>query len=148
MSVDKNVTEELMELLQDSSDGFSAAAEKLADSDRPELGTEFRKYAAQRSTFYNELEALAAAYGDDLEESGSFKAAAHRVWMGAKDAISGSDPDGVLDAAEQGEEHAVSTYADALEQEISADLVTTVRRQLDEIQAVHTRVKALKASAD
>lgn len=148
MSVDKAVSEELMELLQDSCDGFTAAAQKLADSDRSELVSEFESYAMQRSRFYKDLEVLAATYGDDLEESGSIKAAAHRVWMMAKDALSGSDADGVLDAAEQGEEYAVSAYARALEQEISANLRLTIRRQLDEIEKTHAQIKVLKTNTN
>ena len=49
-----------MELLQDSSDGFTEASEKVADSERPELAAKFAAYASQRSAFYKELEVLAA----------------------------------------------------------------------------------------
>ena len=146
MSTDKNVTEDLMEILEDGAKGFADAAEKLKDSDRPDLAPTFAGYSAQRSQFSSELEALAAAYGDDVDEDGSARAAVHRLWMAAKDTLSGSDPDGVLDAAEQGEDYAVKAYEEALAQDISADLRTTVRRQFVEVKAAHDEVKALRKS--
>ena len=144
MSKDAKVTKDLMETLEDGRKGFTQAAEKLAESDRADLAPKFRELAEQRAGFYAELEKMAAAYGDDLDEDGSVGAAVHRGWMSLKDALSGSDPDGVLDAAEQGEDHAVSEYQDALEQDISADLKQTIQRQYTAIQTAHGEVKALR----
>ncbi|MEZ5257074.1 MAG: PA2169 family four-helix-bundle protein [Ilumatobacteraceae bacterium] len=104
MSNDAQVTKKVIEVLEDGKLGFADAADKLADSDRADLAPTFRKFSEQRATFAGELERLAAAYGDDIDESGSVKGTLHRGWMAVKDALSGSDPDGVLDAAEQGED--------------------------------------------
>ncbi len=145
-STDQKVTADLIETLQDGKKGFADAAEKLAESNRPDLVAKFNELSAQRASFASELETMAAAYGDDIDESGSVKAAAHRGWMAVKDAISGSDPDGVLDAAEQGEDHTVSAYEDALKEDISADLRTTVERQFMSIKTAHDEVKALRDS--
>ena len=49
--------------------------------------------------------------------------------MSVKDALSGSDPSDVLDAAEQGEDHAVKQYEKALEPDISPALRALVARQ-------------------
>ena len=147
MSNDKNVTEKLIEVLKDGADGYADAAEKLRDSNRADLAPTFETYANQRATFASELERLAATYGDDVEESGSVKAKAHRLWMSVKDTLSGSDPDGVLDAAEQGEDHAVKEYEEALAEEISANLRTIIQRQFVDVQAAHDAVKALRDSA-
>lgn len=137
-----------MELLTDSSEGFAAAAEKLAESDRADLAPKFRSYADQRTGFYTQLEVLAAAYGDDLEESGSLKAAAHRMWMTVKDTLAGSDPDGVLSAAVNGEEYAVSTYTSALnERDLSAGLRSTLEDHLAAITAAHSEIRSLANAA-
>ncbi len=144
MSTDKNVTENLIEILEDGAKGFAHAAEKLRDSDRPDLAPKFEGYAAQRAKFSAELEAMAAAYGDDIDEDGSVKATVHRIWMSVKDTISGSNPGGVLDAAEQGEDQAVEAYEDALKQDISPDLRSTVQRQFVDVKAAHDEVKALR----
>jgi uncharacterized protein (TIGR02284 family) len=144
MSTDRDVTTDLMEVLQDGEDGFSHAADLLTDTDRADLAVTFRRFSTQRAEYYAELEHLAANYGDDLDEDGSARAAIHRTWMTARDTLSGSSPEGILDAAEQGEDHAVKAFEDALRQEISADLRTTVQRQMAGVQAGHDEVRDLR----
>lgn len=144
MSTDRRVTTDLIETLEDGKDGFARAADKLADSDQPELSARMRTFSEQRAGFAAELEQMAAAYGDDIDESGSLGGAVHRGWIAVKDAISGSDPGGVLDAAEQGEDHAVSEYQDALGKDISPELRSVVQRQFEAIQQAHDEVTSLR----
>jgi uncharacterized protein (TIGR02284 family) len=144
MSTDKKTTKDLMEVLADGREGFQTGAEKLQETESPELATDFRRLAQQRDRFYTELENMAAQYGDDVEESGSVAASLHRGWMSLKDAISGSSAKGVVDAAEQGEDHAVKAYRDALEEDISEDLRTVVQKQFTEIQSAHQTISAYK----
>lgn len=144
MSTDRSVTKDLIETLEDGKNGFAAAADKLADSDRPDLSATMRQFSDQRARFSAELEQLAADYGDDIDEHGSVAAAAHRGWMAVKDALSGSDPEGVLDAAEQGEDHAVSEYEDALAQDISPELRVVLERQFAEVRRAHDEVRRLR----
>ena len=115
MSVDARVSKDLVETLRDGQEGFAKAAEKLADSDAPEIGATFRGYSEQRRQFADELEKLAQSYGDDVDESGSAVGALHRGWISVKDAVTGSSPEAVLKAAESGESHAVTEYKKALD---------------------------------
>lgn len=144
MSEDRQVTKDLIETLEDGRQGFASAAEKLADTDRADLAPKFRELGEQRAGFAAELETIAAQYGDDIDESGSAAAAVHRGWMALKDALAGSDPDGVLDAAEQGEDHAISEYEDALAKDISERLRAVIQRQFTAVQAAHDEVKRLR----
>ena len=144
MSTDAKVTKDLMETLEDGRKGFAAAAEKLADGDGAGLAPRLREFSEQRAKMYAELEVLAAKYGDDLDEDGSVGAAIHRGWMSLKDAVTGSSPKSILDAAEQGEDHAVKEYDKALEKDLSAELAEVVRRQLVEITSTHDEVKRLR----
>lgn len=144
MSNDRKVTTDLIQTLEDGKKGFTDAADKLADTNRADLAPKFRELAEERAKFSAELETMAAAYGDDIDEDGSVLAAAHRGWMSLKDALSGSDPDGVLDAAEQGEDHAVSEYEKALEADISENLRQTIQRQFVAVKAAHDDVKRLR----
>ena len=147
MSTDAKVTKDLMETLEDGRKGFADAADKLADGDAAGLAPKFREFSQQRAAMYTELEALAAKYGDDLDEDSSVASALHRGWMALKDAVAGSSPKGVLDAAEQGEDHAVKEYERALEdKDLSAELAVVVRRQLVQITAAHDEVKRLRDS--
>lgn len=144
MSVDKDVTENVIEILQDGHKGFADAAEKLRESERPELAPKFEAYSKQRGRFSAELEQMASAYGDDVDESGSVRATMHRAWMSVKDTLSGDDPNGVLDAAEQGEDYALKAYEDALGEKISPNLRSTLERQFTEVKQAHDEVRALR----
>lgn len=144
MSTDYRVTKELVQILEDGKHGFDQAADKLADTNRSDLAPKFREFAQQRASFSAELEAMAAAYGDDVDEDGSFAATVHRGWMALKDALSGDDPDGVLDAAEQGEDYAVAEYEKALAEDISIDLRDTIQRQFADVKAAHDTVRNLR----
>lgn len=144
MSTDRRVTKDLIKTLEDGKEGFARAADKLTESDRPDLSIKMREFSDQRARFSAELEQMAANYGDDIDEDGSVAGAVHRGWLAVKDAISGSDPEGVLDAAEQGEDHAVSEYRDALDKDISPNLRVVLERQFVEVQQAHDEVKALR----
>lgn len=146
MSNDAAVTKDLMQTLEDGKDGFAAGAEKLEKDGEAVLAQTFRDLGAARGQLSDELQRLAASYGDHIDESGTVAAKVHRGWMAVKDALAGSDPDGVLDAAEQGEDHAVSEYEKALTEDISPELRTVVQRQLGEIRSAHDQVKALRDS--
>ncbi len=144
MSTDEAVTKDLIEVLEDGKDGFAKGAEKLTSSDRPEFAKKFTEYSAQRERFATELKSLAANYGDEVKKEGSVTGALHRGWLTLKDALAGSSPDGVLDAAEQGEDHAVEAYDKALKSDISAGLRTVVQRQYTDVKAAHDDVRALR----
>lgn len=146
MSTDARVTKDLMETLKDGEEGFASAAEKLSDNGNADLATEFRRFSEQRGEFYRELESLADSYGDDIDDSGSVAGNLHRAWMSVKDALSGDDPGGVLDAAEQGEDHAVSEYEAALGKDISSGFRTVLQRQFDSVKQTHDRVRQLRDS--
>ncbi len=144
MSNDAAVTKELLETLEDGKDGFAKGAEKLEADGERELAATFRELGAERAALATELETIAASYGDQIEESGTLAAKVHRGWLAVKDAIAGSDPDGVLDAAEQGEDHAVSEYEKAVAADISPEFKVVVERQLATVRAAHDRVKGLR----
>lgn len=141
MSVDASVTKDLIQTLEDGKDGFAKGGDKLEADGAAELASTFRRFSAQRATFSSELRGLAP---DPIEESGSVAAAVHRGWMTLKDALAGSDPSGVLSAAEEGEDHAVKEFEKALESEISAGLRTVVERQLTDVRAAHDEVRSLR----
>ena len=147
MSKDEQVTKGLIETLQDGKEGFARAAERLADTDRSDLCGTFADFSAQRARFAVELQAMAASYGDRIEENGSVAGTLHRGWMAVKDALAGSGgAEGVLDAAEQGEDHAVAEYERALHEDISANLRAVIERQLTEVRVAHDVVRAARNS--
>jgi len=143
MSTDEAVTKDLIETLEDGKEGFAKGAEKLAESDDPTLAVTFRRFSDQRATFSSELREMAKGYGDKIEESGSAAGTLHRGWLTLKDALTGSSPHAVLEAAETGEDHAVKEYEKALSADISPTLHAVVARQCAEVKAAHDEIRLL-----
>lgn len=144
MSKDASVCKDLIQTLEDGREGFAQGADKLEKDGATDVAAVFRRYSTQRAEFSDELQKLAAEYGEQIEESGTVAAAVHRGWMKLKDALAGDDPKGVLDAAEQGEDHAVKEFKKALEADISPEFKAVVQRQFDGVKAGHDEVKALR----
>ena len=144
MSKDAAITKDLIQTLEDGKDGFAKGADKLQGDDAMQIAATFRELSAQRGELADELQQLAASNGEQIEESGTVAAAVHRGWMSLKDVVAGSDPSGVLDVAEQGEDHAVKEYEKALDSDISPALRTVAERQLVTVRSAHDQVKALR----
>lgn len=144
MSDDKNVAKELVETLRDGERGFASAAEKLRDSDSAAWATTLERLSKQRADFRREIVDLGHDYGDDVDGSGSATAALHRGWISLKDALTGDDAGGVLGAAVTGENHAVSEYEGALQQDLSSGFREVVSRQHAAVVAARDEVKALQ----
>jgi uncharacterized protein (TIGR02284 family) len=135
---------DLIQTLEDGQKGFASAAEKADKDGRQDLALEFRQYADQRAMFSNELRSHAAGRGLEIDAGPSVAGTMHRGWMSLKDALSGDDVGGVLDAAEQGEDHAVAEYAKAMDDDIDGELRALLGQQYSEIQATHNRVRTLR----
>ena len=143
MSTDESVATNLIQTLENGKEGFDKAAEKLADSDRPEVAAKFREFAQQRASMSDELKQIAVAYRDDPDQRSTLPGALHRGWMSVKDALTGDDADAVIGAAETGEDHAVEQYRDALESDISPEFRPVVARQMASVEAAHDYVRSL-----
>ncbi len=143
MSTDEKIATNLIHTLENGKEGFEKAAEKLSDSDRPDVAAKFREFAQQRAAMSDELKQLTESYGDDADERGTVPGALHRGWIAVKDALTGDDADAVIGAAETGEDHAVEQYRDALEADISPEFRPIVTRQLASVQSAHDYVRSL-----
>jgi uncharacterized protein (TIGR02284 family) len=146
MSDDEKVAKELVETLRDGEHGFSKVSEKLRGGDHPEWAATMQRLSEQRADFRREIVALGHQYGDDVDNSGTATAALHRGWISLKDALTGDDAGSVLGAAVTGEDHAVSEYEKALEQDLSAGFRDVVSRQHAAVVAARDEVKALQVA--
>jgi len=145
MSADEKVAKDLVETLKDGRKGFASAAEKLRDSDSPEVAATLERLSEQRAAFARDIVSMGHAYGDDVDESGSVAATVHRGWISLKDELTGDDASGVLGAAVTGEDHAVSEYEKALaEDDLSDGFRAVVQQQHAAIVTARNEVKALQ----
>jgi uncharacterized protein (TIGR02284 family) len=144
MSADEKVAKDLVETLKDGRAGFSAAADKLRESDHPQHAEAMQRLSDQREQFARQIVEMGHEYGDEVDESGSLAASLHRGWLKMKDAVTGDDAGAVLGAAGTGEDHAVSEYEKALgEDDLSDGFRSLVQQQHQAIVAARDEVKAL-----
>ncbi len=134
----------LIEACKDGQNGFKEAAEGVERSDLKSL---FYEASQQRSQFAGELQSLVRELGGDPEDSGSVSAAIHRGWINIKSVVTGKDETAILNECERGEDSAVSSYKDALEEDLPANVRTIVQKQADTVKATHDKVKALRDTA-
>ena len=70
---------------KDSQKGYQEAAEEAENGEYKSL---FNEYAGQRGRFASELQSEVRSLGGEPTESGSAAAAAHRVWLDVRNAVS------------------------------------------------------------
>jgi uncharacterized protein (TIGR02284 family) len=145
MSTDQKITDDLIETLRDGEQGYAHAAERLRGGEDSALADRFLNFSRERARYAEDLRAMAASYGDDVDDSGSVAASFHRTWISLKDALTGSDPAAIAKAAIEGENHAVDEYERALDADISAGLRATVAHQLARIRAARAELELIVA---
>ena len=137
--------EGLLGTVENGRKGFAETAEKVEADGHPALAADMRELAEQRLRMANELKALAASEGPPIEAGdGTVAGAMHRTMMGIRDALSGDDPYAVLAAAEQGEDHAVDEFENALEEDLPMTVRSVLQRQHENVLTAHERVRALR----
>lgn len=114
--------------LIDSQKGYAEIGDHLKD---PQLKRYFLAESLKRAQFRGDLEEVLHQNGlHDIKESGSAAGKLQRIWSDLKAHLGGGDHT-LLTTAEQGEDEAKDSYADALNQ----DLPLPVRQLLAEQQA-------------
>lgn len=132
---------DLIETSKDGEEGFRTCAEDLKD---PQIKAVFMNRAQSCASAAAELQQLVVTYGGNPETSGGLGGALHRRWVDIKAAITGRDEKAVLAECERGEDVAVSSYRNALEKNLPADVRTVVERQYQGVLKNHDMVKGLR----
>lgn len=144
VSTDERVASQLVKTLENGRAGFEEAAERVASAGRADVASRFREFAAERAAMATELESLAAAYGDDVDARSTAPGLLHRGWMALKDALSGDDIAAVVATAEQGEDHALEQYDEALADDVSPEFRPILERQRSAVKSAHDYVRSLE----
>jgi uncharacterized protein (TIGR02284 family) len=136
-----DIIENLIETCRDGQNGFRDAAEHVKD---PSIREMFNRYSLERAKFAGELEAFAQRLGKaDPDRTGSTVATFHRAWIDFKANI-GLGDEGVISAAETGEDSAKKAYEEALGANLPSDVRDTVEPQAQSVFRAHDEVRNLR----
>jgi uncharacterized protein (TIGR02284 family) len=138
-----DVLNELIETCKDGEEGFRTSAEKVKESSLQSL---FSKYAAQRASYVQELQAAVRQLGGDPATSGHIAASLHRGWINLKEALSKDEDKAIIFEAEAGEDAAMKAYKEALTKTLPSDVQTLIQKQFAGVQEAHGIVRDLKHS--
>ncbi len=136
----RQTLESLIQVNRDAAEGFAAAADRL---ERADHAATFRSFAAERTRFADELVDAGSRFLAEDAPGDSVASKLHRAWIGVKDVLTSGDH-AILAAAEAGEDHAVATYAEALETNLPTDFGGTVRSQYTSVKQAHDTVREMR----
>ena len=98
----------LIDILNDGKEGYEHASES---TESIELQGVFLKFAAQRTSYADELKDHIAVHGGDSKnDTGGVMGALHRTWIDVKQAFTSKDDVAILSAIETGEQAAIEKY--------------------------------------
>ena len=142
-----SILNDLTEINNDRIAGFEKAIADIKD-ENIDLKALFQQYSAQSRKFSQELTAIVASYGEEIETGNSVAGTLHRAWIDVKALFGGSDRESILSEAERGEDAIKAAYKLALEEgELAGEALTTVTAQAAEIKSAHDEIKALRDAA-
>ncbi len=139
-----NVLNALIQINNDRIEGYETAAKETEDSDLKSL------FAHLQSTSQNNLNGLrieVMRLGGAPEEGTRVTGKFFRVWMDVKAALTGNDRKAILNSCEFGEDKALETYEDTIEdnsEKLSSEQLAMIREQQTHLRADHDKIKDLR----
>lgn len=134
----------LIETCKDGEHGFTASAEHVRSASvRQILAT--RALECREAAL--ELQQLVRQYGGKAEDEGSVTGAMHRGWVSVKGSLAGYSDVAMLEECERGEDAALARYRKALQQDLPADTLLVVQRQMNGVQRNHEQIRRLRDEA-
>lgn len=147
MALDKDdvisTLNDLIETCKDGENGFRTCSDAV---DNPQLKTLFTDRARGCADAASELQSEVKQLGGDAEDSGSLSGSMHQGWINLKSAITGKDEAAVIAECERGEDAAIKSYEEALEEDLPSDIRSLVERQYQGARRNHDMIRNLEQS--
>jgi uncharacterized protein (TIGR02284 family) len=132
---------DLIETCKDGEEGFRTCAEHATDLQLKQVLSDRARDCASGAA---ELRELVRAHGGDPERSSSLGSALHRRWVDIKATLTGPDDEAILNECERGEDVAVRSYGNALDQALPPDVRNVVENQYQGVLRNHEQIKRLR----
>lgn len=130
---------------RDAEQGFRGAAQAVKETAMKEM---FLQYSAQRAQFAVELQAAVKALGFDATDPQGLGGMMHASWISLKSMVTKHDLHGILVEVERAEDWSLNTYRTALGTTMPLEIGSVIRKQFEEVQAAHDRIKGLRESSE
>lgn len=126
----------------DSINGYQESADAV---ENPQFRELFQQLGRDRQQVLPKLQAEVARLGGNPEDDGTTLAAAHRVFVDLKSAITGRDDKAVINEVERGEDHIKEKFETAMaDTNVSEQTRTAIREAYTSVRQGHDRVRDLK----
>lgn len=139
-----DVLNTLVEINNDRIEGYRKALEETSDADLKILFSQFLQNSQKcKAELISELTNIGGTPVEGTRTSGKF----FRAWMDIKAALTGNDREAILNSCEYGEDVAVGTYRDVLNDDIgkiSLAQQTLINSQYNLLQGDHNKVKEMR----
>ena len=138
------VLNSLIIINNDRIEGYETASKETEELD---LKTLFAKFISTSQKCKRELVTEVRILGGEVAEGTKTSGKFFRVWMDLKAALTGKDRKAILNSCEFGEDEALDTYEEALENDLehlSAEQQTMILAQKSSLKADHNHVIALR----
>ncbi len=142
-----DVINALIVINNDRIEGYMTATKETEDFDLKTLFAQFENTSQKcKGELVREVQRLGGEPAEGTKTTGKI----YRVWMDVKATLTGHDRKAILNSCEYGEDVAIESYDDALNNEaenISPEQRMMLNAQLQLIKADHDKVKGLRDMA-
>ncbi len=139
-----DVLNSLIEINNDRMEGYETASKETEENDLQVLFSRLINTSTKcKQELTNEVIRLGGVPIEGTRITGKF----FRTWMDVKVALASDDRKAILDSCEYGEDAALSTYEEALENEsdyLDEDQINMIEDQFEMIKADHDEIKDLR----
>ena len=136
-----DILNDLIETSKDGEHGFRASAEHAKS---PALRALLTTRAGDCRSAAEQLQTQVRQLGGDPEDSGSAAGAMHRGWVAVRATLSSYDDLAIAQECERGEDAALATYREALDNELPPAIRSLVEEQYAGVKRHHDEIRQLR----
>lgn len=144
MTDNKHEVKVLNELIETTFDSANSYGEAVSEVKNPAFKTMFDMRTLKRRQLAGELQTQVRTLGGTPADDGTALAAAHRMFVNLKIALTGDDQS-IVNEVERGEDHIKARYEEALKDtSLSAPVKEAIRTAYASIRADHDQISTIK----